>query len=138
MDNKKQIKDKLHSFKEWCKDIVGLMKENRKITLAVLIFVALVVVAIVIGSVLGKKTDADGSMVAAALETESSLEEETLEVPTEPLEEDAYPEINGVVKKYYQAMDVFFLPSLYRSLRISTQFSISLSSSNGWLRTPIS
>ncbi len=127
MDNKKQIKEKFHSFIEWCKDIAGLIKENRMITMAVFIFIALVVVAIVVSTVIGKNQGAEGTVAAAVVETESSSEEATLEVPTDPLEEDAYPEINAVVKQYYQAMadgDVDTLQSVMTGLDEKEQIKI--------------
>lgn len=105
MDKKQQIKDKLHSFTEWCKDIGGLVKENKTIALSVVIFIALVAAAIVISTSIGKK--AQSSEAAAIVETTVSAtetEEETLVVPDEPLEEDAYAEVNAVVKEYYKAM----------------------------------
>lgn len=102
MEKKKQIKEKFHSFIEWCKDISGLIKENRMIAISVLVFVALVVVAIVVSTIIGKNTN--NSEVAAVIESESSTEAETLVVPDEPLEENAYSEVNNVVKQYYQAM----------------------------------
>lgn len=104
MDKKQQIKEKLHSFKEWCKDIGGLIKENRTIAIAIIVFIALVVVAVVVSTAIGQK--AQSSEVAAIVETTvtETAEEETLTVPDEPLEEDAYAEVNTVVKQYYQAM----------------------------------
>ena len=97
------MKEKFHSFIEWCKDIVSLIKENKMIAIAVFVFVALVLVAVVVSTALGKNPKTSEA-AAAVLETESSTEAETLTVPDEPLEEDAYPEINTVVKQYYQAM----------------------------------
>lgn len=97
------MKEKFHSFIEWCKDIVSLIKENKMIAIAVFVFVALVLVAVVVSTALGKNPKTSEAAVAV-LETESSTEAETLTVPDEPLEEDAYPEINTVVKQYYQAM----------------------------------
>lgn len=104
LDNKKQIKDKIHSFIEWCKEIGVLVKENRKITMAVLTFVAIVIIAIVVSTVIGKSRGKDENVAAAIVETEDAIESEALVVPTEPLKENAYPEINAVVKQYYQAM----------------------------------
>ena len=52
--------------------------------------------------IIGKNTN--NSEVAAVIESESSTEAETLVVPDEPLEENAYSEVNNVVKQYYQAM----------------------------------
>lgn len=103
--NKKQIKEKLHSFTEWCKDIGGLIKENKTIAVSIFVFIALVIVAVIVSVTVGQKTPS--SEVAAIVETTTAttaVEEETLVVPDEPLQEDAYAEVNTVVKKYYQAM----------------------------------
>lgn len=127
MDNKKQIKDKFHSFIEWCKDIGGLIKENRMITMAVFIFIAIVIVAIVVSTVVGKNKGKDETAAAAIIETESSSEAETIVVPTDPLEENAYPEINAVVKQYYQAMadgDVDTLQAVMTGLDEKEQIKI--------------
>jgi len=105
LDKKQQIKDKLHSFTEWCKDIGGLIKENKTIALSVLVFIVLVAAAIVISASMGNKTQS--SEAAAIIETTvaaTEAEEETLVVPDEPLEEDAHAEVNAVVKEYYKAM----------------------------------
>ena len=104
MDNKKQIKDKIHSFIEWCKEIGALVKENRKITVTVSAFIAIVIIAIVVSTVIGKSRGKDENAASAIIETENATEAETLVVPTDPLKENAYPEVNAVVKQYYQAM----------------------------------
>lgn len=103
MEKKNLLKEKLHSFKEWCKDIGGLIKENKMIAIAVFMLVAIVFVAIMVSTMIGKNPNTN-EVAAAVMETESSTEPETLTVPDEPLEEDAYPEVNNVVKQYYQAM----------------------------------
>lgn len=103
MEKKKSIKEKFHSFIEWCKDIGALIKENRMIAISVFVFVALVIVAIVVSTTIGKSTKTSEA-AAAVIETESSTEAETMVVPDEPLQENAYPEVNNVVKQYYQAM----------------------------------
>ena len=107
MDKKQGIKGKWHSFIEWCKDIGGLIKENKNIVIAVIIFVALVVVAIIVSTILGNKSP--NTEVLAVVETETATaaeteEETTLAIPDEPLMENAYAEVNDLVKKYYQAM----------------------------------
>ncbi len=104
MDKKQQIKEKFHSFIEWCKDIGGLIKENRKIAVAVLVFIGLVMVAVIVSTAMGKKSPNSEVAAVAVAETQATVEEETLVVPDEPLKEDAYAEVNGIVKKYYQAM----------------------------------
>ena len=103
MNKKEQMKEKLHSFLEWCKDIGGLIKENRMIAIAVVVFVAIVIIAVAVSTAIGKNSQSS-EVAAAIVETESSTEEETLVVPDDPLETDAYPEVNALVKKYYQAM----------------------------------
>ena len=97
------MKEKLHSFVEWCKDIGGLIKENRMIAIAVVVFVAIVIIAVAVSTAIGKNSQSS-EVAAAIVETENSTEEETLVVPDDPLETDAYPEVNALVKKYYQAM----------------------------------
>ncbi|MBS7303075.1 MAG: SH3 domain-containing protein [Lachnospiraceae bacterium] len=103
MNKKEQMKEKLHSFVEWCKDIGGLIKENRMIAIAVVVFVAIVIIAVAVSTAIGKNSQSS-EVAAAIVETENSTEEETLVVPDDPLETDAYPEVNALVKKYYQAM----------------------------------
>lgn len=103
LNKKEQMKEKLHSFVEWCKDIGGLIKENRMIAIAVVVFVAIVIIAVAVSTAIGKNSQSS-EVAAAIVETESSTEEETLVVPDDPLETDAYPEVNALVKKYYQAM----------------------------------
>ena len=86
---------------EWCKDIAALVKENKRITIIVLAFVVLVAAAVIISTLVGKSEKGK----EAVLMTEAESTEETyIAVPEEPLEEDAYPEVNALVKKYYQAM----------------------------------
>lgn len=106
MDKKQGMKEKLHSFLEWCKDIGGLVKENRNIVLAIAIFIALVIVAIVVSTSLGAKSQSAevAAIEAETLVTTSTEEATTLVVPDEPLQENAFAEVNEVVKKYYQAM----------------------------------
>ena len=105
MNKKQGIKEKIRSFWEWCKDIGGLMKENRNVVISIVIFIALVAVAVVVSTTLGEKSPS--AEVAAVSETtaEASTEEATtLAVPDEPLKEDAFADVNELVTKYYQAM----------------------------------
>ena len=101
LDKKNSWKEKRNVFLEWCKDIGLLIKENKKITIIVVVFILLVVSAIVISNVIGKNSN---SQEATVMTQADSTEETTITVPEEPLEEDAYPEINTLVKQYYQAM----------------------------------
>ena len=105
MDKKHGMREKWHSFIEWCKDIGGLIKENRNITIAVVVFVALVIAAVLISTTLGAKSPSTEAVAVAETTVAVATEEETtLEVPDEPLQENAIVEVNELVKKYYQAM----------------------------------
>lgn len=95
----------MHSLIEWCKDIGGLMKENRNVVIAVFVFLALIVVAVVVSTSLGEKLpDAEAIAVAETTDVASTEEAATMTIPDEPLQEDAFAEVNDLVSKYYQAM----------------------------------
>lgn len=83
---------------DWFKDVATLVKENKKIALIVAAFVVIIVAAIVITSILGGKS----KNVATTLTTEDSTAEDYA-IPEDPLEVDAYPEINDLLKRYYGA-----------------------------------
>ena len=101
MNNKKNWKDRRNALLEWFKDLAGLIMENKRITIIVLVFVVLVIGMIALSNIIGKNSKSK----EATLMTESEgTEETTITIPEEPLEEDAYPEINTLVKQYYQAM----------------------------------
>lgn len=105
MNKKQGIKEKWHSFIEWCKDIGGLIKENRNVTIATVVFIALAVVAVIISSTLGEKSpSAEAVAVAEATSAAETEEATTMAIPDEPLQENAFAEVNELVKKYYQAM----------------------------------
>lgn len=84
--------------KEWWKDVITLIKENTKIFIIVVVFIVAVVVAIIISSVLAKK-----SKTVEVVTAEESVTEEEYVIPTDPLEQDAYPEINDLMRTYYNA-----------------------------------
>ena len=101
MNKKDKLKKMWKSFVEWCKDIGGLIIENKRITILVLAFIVLVAGALIISIFVGK---ANKSKEAALMTVEEGTEETSIAVPEEPLEENAYPEINALVNQYYQAM----------------------------------
>ena len=101
LKKKKNWKDRRNTFIEWFKDLIGLIVENKRITIIVVVFVVLVIGMIALSNIIGKSSKSK----EATLMTESEgTEETTIAIPEEPLEEDAYPEINALVKQYYQAM----------------------------------
>lgn len=105
MNKKQGIKEKWHSFIEWCKDIGGLIKENRNVTIATVVFIALAVVAVIISTTLGEKSPSAEAVAVAETTSVSETEEATtMAIPDEPLQENAFAEVNALVEKYYQAM----------------------------------
>ncbi len=105
MNKKQGIKEIWHSFIEWCKDIGGLIKENRNVTIATVVFIALAVVAVIISSTLGEKSPSAEAVAVAETTSASETEEATtMAIPDEPLQENAFAEVNALVEKYYQAM----------------------------------
>lgn len=128
MNKKQGIKEKWHSFIEWCKDIGGLIKENRNVTIATAVFVALVIVAVIISSTLGEKSPSAEAVAVAETTSVSETEEATtMAIPDEPLKENAFAEVNALVEKYYQAMadgDMDILLSISTGLDEKEQIKI--------------
>ncbi len=128
MNKKHGMREKWHSFIEWCKDIGGLIKENRNITIAIVVFVALVAVAVIISTTLGEKSPSAEAVAVAETTSVSETEEATtMTIPDEPLQEDAFSEVNELVKKYYQAMadgDIDTLLSISTGLDEKEQIKI--------------
>ncbi len=83
---------------EWFKDVWALIKENKRITIIVLSFVVVIVGAITISTIAAKKSQ----NVDAVLDS-AEVEEVEYQIPEDPLEVDAYPEVNELMKRYYQA-----------------------------------
>lgn len=78
--------------------LIQMGKENKKI---VVLIAAFLVVVVVLFSVIGISQKKEEAVVAT--ETEA-VTEEGITVPEEALEKDAYPEVNNLVKQYYQAL----------------------------------
>lgn len=91
----RQLKDKLLTGKDWVMD-------HRKIVMpTVLIVCVLITIGIAINA--NQKEQLKHEAEAAALTTEQQAEEQPAESPVYELEENAYPEINNVVRAYYDA-----------------------------------
>ncbi len=101
MDKKRNWKDRRNAFIEWFKDLAGLIVENKRITIIVLAFVVLAVGMIILSNIVGKNSKTTENTVMT--ETEGT-QEEAIVISQEPLEVDAYSEINTLVKQYYHAM----------------------------------
>ena len=80
--------------------LVQMSKENKKV-----IFVIALFLVFILGTLVVIKFSEKQEEVVATAEVEAAKEEEdTIVVPTEALEKDAYPEVNNLVKQYYQAL----------------------------------
>ncbi len=128
MKKQQGMKEKMRSLIEWCKDIGGLIKENRNVVIAIVIFLALVVVAFVVSASLGEKSpSAEAVVIAETTDLASTEEATTMTVPDEPLQEDAFAEVNELIVKYYQAMadgDVATLTTIATGLDEKEQIKI--------------
>ena len=128
MKKQQGMKEKMRSLIEWCKDIGGLIKENRNVVIAIVIFLALVVVAFVVSASLGEKSpSAEAVVIAETTDVASTEEATTMTVPDEPLQEDAFAEVNELIVKYYQAMadgDVATLTTIATGLDEKEQIKI--------------
>ena len=79
--------------------LIQMCKESKKTMAVVAIFLVIIIGALAMLSVSEKQEE-----VAAVAETEVTAAEEGVTVPEEALEKDAYPEVNNLVKQYYQAL----------------------------------
>ena len=112
----KKWKNTRNRILEWFEDVFALIKENRKILLIVVAFVVAIGAAIVITNILaGKSTEVKEAVVQTAETTDTS----EVVIEQTPLETDAYPEINELMKKYYNssaAGDVLTASSLRKGI----------------------
>ena len=112
----KKWKNTRNRILEWFEDVFALIKENRKILLIVVAFVVAIGAAIVITNILaGKSTEVKEAVVQTAETTDTS----EVVIEQTPLETDAYPEINELMKKYYNSIaagDVLTASSLRKGI----------------------
>lgn len=94
-DNKK-----INGFGEWIRDVIELIKDNKKIVVTVGAFIVLLVAAVLISGRFAKSS----KEATAVLEEETTSATEAYAIPEEPLKQDAYPEVNNLMKKYYTAV----------------------------------
>ncbi len=92
--------NKTSKFVEWIKDVVELIKDNKRIVILVVCVIGGIIAAVTITTKLAKRSQ----VTADVLEEEQTVAEEEYVIPDEPLQKDAYPEINTLMKKYYTAI----------------------------------
>lgn len=89
------VKDKLLTVKDWILD-------HRKIVMpAILIVCVFITVLVAVNANQRNKLEKEAE--AASLAAEQQMEEEVQDMPAYDLEENAYPEVNNVVRAYYDA-----------------------------------
>ena len=80
--------------------LVQMCKENKKVMAIIVVFLVIIIAAMAVITFSEKKEE-----IVATTEAEVITEEEdVLVVPEEALEKDAYPEVNNLIKQYYQAL----------------------------------
>ena len=94
--SKKRKKD--NPIVEWFRDVAILIKNNLKITIIIAVIIVLVAAAVIVSSVMAKKKAQEAEQ--AQIET---VVNEGYVITDEPLEVDAYPAINELMRKYYDA-----------------------------------
>ena len=92
-----QVKEKCHAQ---ISRIIQMCKENKKTVIIIAVFLVVIVASFSIITI----TDKSKEMAAIAEIEEAAAQEDVIVVPEEALEKDAYPEVNNLVKQYYQAV----------------------------------
>ena len=102
--DKTNWKEKAGQVKEKCQAqisrIIQMCKENKKTVIIIAVFLVVIVASFSIITI----TDKSKEMAAIAEIEEAAAQEDVIVVPEEALEKDAYPEVNNLVKQYYQAL----------------------------------
>ncbi len=113
-------KEKVEGVRNYLKvhltNLFLMIKENKKIVAIMAVFLVVVVGALFLGKIMEKQSE---SVVAVAPENSSEGETEVVSVPEEALEKDAYPEVNNLIKQYYQALQDGDVETI-RSIKSST------------------
>ena len=79
--------------------LVQMCRENKKVILVLVVFLVVIAAAMSMLKFLEKKEE-----IVATAEAEVAAQEDAVVVPEEALEKDAYPEVNNLIKQYYQAL----------------------------------
>ncbi len=109
---RKKKQNDVNGFRNDKKNIFEILGDNKKILMPVILILA-VVATIVIALNANKRATEVAQSTAAVSEVS------TYEVPDAPMEENAYPEVNALVEKYYEASangDADTLSAIYKGL----------------------
>ena len=80
--------------------LIQMCKENKKVIAIIGVFLVVIVASFVVLGITEKKQEMEA---IAEIETKAA-DTDAIVVPEEALEKDAYPEVNNLVKEYYQAL----------------------------------
>lgn len=113
---KDKVKEAVSYLKVHLTNLFLMIKENRKTSIIIAVFLVIVVGALFLGKTAEKQAE-----TAVVIVPEDSLTDETevVTVPEEALEKDAYPEVNNLIKQYYQALQEGDMETI-RSIKSST------------------
>lgn len=102
--DKTNWKEKAGQLKEKCQAqvsrLIQMCKENKKTVLIIAVFLVVIVTAFSAIMI----TESQKEMAAIAEVEQAAIQEDVIAVPEEALEKDVYPEVNNLVKQYYQAL----------------------------------
>ena len=79
--------------------LIQMCKDSKKTMIIIVAFLLIIIVALATITFSEKQEE-----IAATAEAETAAAEDVIVVPEEALEKDAYPEVNNLVKQYYQAL----------------------------------
>lgn len=91
-----QLREKFRSIQEW-------IFSHTKIVLPIVVLICVAVTVFAALQANKNETEEQQAVTAEAMQEEST-QETAMEVPEEPLEENAYPEINALISTYYEAL----------------------------------
>ena len=88
----------------WWKEIAQILRKNTKsLVIVVLAAVVLLGAGVFLGTMIGRGNAANQTASAETQTVETEAQSAETEVAYVPLEENAYPEINALIERYYQA-----------------------------------
>ena len=99
---KDKVKGTLSYLKVHLTNLLLMCKENRKVISIISVFLIVVIVALIMGTMAEKNSTTVSVVVSEESSTDAA--EEILTIPEEALEKDAYPEVNNLIRQYYQAL----------------------------------
>ena len=79
--------------------LIQMCKEHKAVMIVIAVFSLIIIGALAVITFSEKQEE-----MAAAVAAENEAEEDVIAVPEEALEKDAYPEVNNLIKQYYQAL----------------------------------